>query len=92
MKYEVWYRSVADGRAPEYVSLKQEYTKGDVLNANSRRDLEVRLMQEQFKSENSNNKLKRITVGDLVVEHSTPKTAYIYTHLGSWSVVKLIND
>lgn len=91
MKYEVWFRTHYDGRAPEAVNLPAEYTKYGVLEASDRRELERKLLNTVDTSTRFTGATRRIRIGDVVVELPS-RVAYIYTPTGAWASTKMIKD
>lgn len=90
-KFEVYFRRVADNKAPEYVNLSQEYRKGGNIVADNIRRVEHVLATTPEITSNFTGDTRKIQIGDVVVEHGT-KNAFIYTVIGAWALVKLIKD
>jgi len=90
MKYDVWYRQVTDGRAPQFVDLQAEYRKGGVINADSRRSVEIQLSRIMEPGSRIAGSRRSIKVGDIIVEHGPTKLALIYTATGAWASVDVV--
>jgi hypothetical protein len=90
MKYEVYYRKITDGRAPEHVNLGNEYTKGSTLQADHRREAERKLLKLAERESKMAGADRGIRVGDVLIEYGPVKQSIIYTVTGSWALVKLV--
>jgi hypothetical protein len=90
MKFDVYYRKITDGRAPEHVDLRAEYTKGGTVNADNRRGAEYALLQLAASDSKLAGSTRGIKVGDVLVEHGPVKQNLIYTVTGAWALVKLV--
>lgn len=86
MTYQIFYRNVSDGRAPECVFLLEEYEEAGKIDALSLRDLVNKLaLIKDEESPLSNPRALR--VGDVVRESSGQD--WILTPLQIWAKVKV---
>ena len=92
MRFEVYYRNVTDGRAPEHVDLGLEYVKGSTLEAVNRRDVEYKLFNQLAKGSALAGGTRALKVGDILIEHGPTKQTLIYTANGAWAQVKLVKE
>lgn len=89
-RYEVYYRKVNDGRAPERVHLSDEYTRGPTVIAENIRNLEHQLAQMTHSEARIAGVTRKIQVGDVVLDKSSVKRVRIYTATGAWADVQLV--
>lgn len=92
MKFEIWYRRVSDGRAPQFVNLQSEYLKGGVLRADSRREVEIKLAGTLDTTARIAGSRRGVKVGDVLIEHGVVTLILIYTATGAWAQVKDVSD
>lgn len=93
LRFEIWYKRVINGRAPEYVNLEQDYNFAGILVGKHKRDIEIQLSNNIALVSKSVGKPRAIQVGDVLADMTTiPFQYYIYTPLGSWSLVKVLKN
>ena len=92
MRFEVYYRKVTDGRAPEHVDLSQEYTKGSTLEAINRRAVEQKLFKQFADGSLLAGGTRALAIGDVLIEYGSTKQSLIYTLTGAWAQVKLVKE
>jgi hypothetical protein len=91
MKYEVYYRSLDDNRSPEVVILENEYRHVGTIKASSRREVERKLLLGvAYNKQVFEGETRAIRVGDILLNEQ--KEATIFTPMGSWAIVQVIED
>ena len=90
MMYELFQKNIYDGRATEDVFLDDDYEFVSDIEADSLKDVSIRIALRKDSDEAEEEDIKEIRVGDVLRDPA--KKCWIWTPMGVWATVQAFEN